>query len=121
MSSSEEGKMLEQVCHFFESQSFRFDTFIVKSSFKGNRAGFMDESLNKPTSGDYYVFVKTFKQELCKGFEPKAIEQLLLKKSLLKLNAVGKIGEPIWVPSCEKSMRLYHFSSSILGEKARTH
>ncbi|WP_218814608.1 DUF927 domain-containing protein [Rickettsiella endosymbiont of Dermanyssus gallinae] len=121
MSSSEEEKILEHVRHYFETQSSRFDSFLVKSFFKGNRAGFVDESHHKPMSGDYYVFVKTFKQELCKGFEPKIVEQLLLKKGLLKPNAAGKIGEPIWVPSCEKSMRLYHFPSLILGEKTRAH
>ena len=41
MSSSEEEKIVEQVRHFFESQSSRFDSFITKSIFKGNnRVGF---------------------------------------------------------------------------------
>lgn len=32
---------------------------------------------------------------MCKGYEPSAVEQLLLKKGLLKPNAAGKVGEPI--------------------------
>jgi putative DNA primase/helicase len=116
-SSHEEEKILEQVRHFFESQLHRFDPFIVKSPPKVNRAGFIDESQNKAKSGDYYVFVSTFKNEICKGHEPAVVERLLLKRGLLKCNAAGKVGQPIWVPSQGRTMRLYNISSLIMGEK----
>ncbi|WP_010598678.1 DNA/RNA helicase [Rickettsiella massiliensis] len=69
LSSSEEEKIVEQVRHFFESRSSRFDTFIAQSSFKGNRAGFRNEAQQGNTAGDYFVFTTTFKKEICENYE----------------------------------------------------
>ena len=118
MSSSEEEKIIEQASHFFLSQSSRFSPFFVKSSDKlNNRAGFEDESISKPTSGDYYVLPKTYRKELCKGFEPQAVTALLLRKGFLLRYPNGEVVASIHVPALGTTTRLYHFSSTIIGSK----
>ncbi|WP_218814170.1 DUF927 domain-containing protein [Rickettsiella endosymbiont of Dermanyssus gallinae] len=116
MSSSEEEKIVEQVRYFFESQSSRFDSFMVQSSFKGNRAGFRSEAQQGNAAGDYYVFTTTFKKEICKNYEPRLVATILNKKGLLYLPKRGNdMSVSIRVPAANnKQFRLYHFPAQIV-------
>lgn len=114
--SYEEEKILEQVRHFFESQSSRFNTFSIKESSVRNRAGFVNETQNNQ-SGDFYVFPETFRKEICKGFESQSVVALLLRKGFLLKHRTGKVDASIYVPALSRTARLYHFPAHIIGPK----
>lgn len=120
LSSSEEEKIVEQVRHFFESQSSRFDSLVTKSTFKcNNRAGFKNDAQYGNTAGDYYVFTTNFKKEICKNYEPRLVATILSKRGLLYLPEKGNdMSISIRVPADNnKHYRLYHLSARIFEAK----
>ena len=115
--SHENEKIMEQVQHFFQENAARFDTFENVNDYKNKLiphkcAGFF------ANNGDFYVFTKTFSDEICKGLGSKKDVARIVEECgwLLPDKKSQKAFKSVWVPTQEKTMRLYHFSSSVTGE-----
>jgi putative DNA primase/helicase len=116
--SHENETTLEQVRHFFQENASRFDTFDNPENYAQRMPPIRSAGFKK-SDGDYYVYPKTFSDEICKGLgSPKDVAKLIQKNGWLI--AGGKDGKPynnVWVPSQGKTVRLYHFSSKVFGDK----
>lgn len=118
-SSHEHEMILEQVRHFFQENAARFDIFDNEQEYEKRPiphkcAGFRD------SKGNYYVFTKTFKDEVCKGIgSQKDVIKVIEECGWLVPDGKSKSAySSIWVPTKGKTIRLYHFSSKIIGESA---
>lgn len=117
LDSQEKDLTLEQVRHFFQENAVRFDVFDDAEAYR-NRvipqrcAGF------KKSDGNFYVYPKTFRDEICKGLgSPKEVAKMVEKCGWLLLDNTDKTAyKSIWVPTQSKTIRLYHFSSKVIGE-----
>jgi putative DNA primase/helicase len=82
--NAEDEQMLRQVRRFFEAHGdARFtewnradDDHAPKTLY---RAGFrkMVNGTDDPPAWEFYVFIETFRSELCEGFEPRAVLRVL--------------------------------------------
>jgi uncharacterized protein (DUF927 family) len=115
--SQERESTLEQVRHFFQENAARFDVFDNEQDYTNRLiphrcAGFRN------SSGDFYVYPKTFKDEICKGLgSQKDVAKIVEKCGWLLVNESDRSSSScIWVPTQSKTIRLYHFSSKIIGE-----
>jgi putative DNA primase/helicase len=121
LASHEHDATLEQVRHFFQENASRFDVFDSEQVFVNRLipqrcAGF------RSSSGDFYVFPKTFRDEVCKGLgSPKDVIKIVEKNGWLIADAKAKTPySSIWVATQSKTIRLYHFSSKVIGESSVT-
>lgn len=115
--SHEDEAILQQVRHFFQENAARFDIFDDPLSYQNRMipqrcAGF------RKSNGDFYVYPKTFSNEICKGLgSSKDVAKIIEKCGwLIPDSAEKKPYSSIWVPTQGKTIRLYHFSSSVIGE-----
>jgi putative DNA primase/helicase len=79
------------------------------------RLGFRDK--NDDGDWEYFVFNEMWKSELCRGFNPKMTARELAKRGMLKPGSGGKNSVSKKLPGHEKSVRVYHLTSKILGEE----
>jgi len=115
--SHENEATLDQVRHFFQENSARFDVFDDETTY-ANRliphrcAGF------RAGNGDFYVYPKTFSDEICKGLgSQKDVAKIVEKCEWLLLDCKKQTPySSVWVPTQGKTIRLYHFSSKVIGE-----
>lgn len=115
--SHEMQNTLDQVQHFFQKNAARFDTFESTGRYLNgitpqNCIGY------SANNGDFYVFPKTFTDEMCKGIgSPKDVIKIITNKGWLLIDEKNiKPYKSVWVSTQEKMMRLYHFSSNVMGE-----
>jgi putative DNA primase/helicase len=115
--SQEKDFTLEQVRHFFQENAARFDVFDDAEAYRNKTipqhcAGF------RKSAGDFYVYPKTFRDEVCKGLgSPKEVAKMIEKCGWLLPDGPDKTPyKSVWVPTQSKTIRLYHFSSKVIGE-----
>lgn len=115
--SYEKDLILRQIRHFFQSHAARFDVFELSSNelyrtVPNNCAGF------RSRDGDFYVYPETFRNEICKGLgNIKEVAKVMIENRWLLDSSGSSIN--IWVPRQNKTIRLYHFSSAVIGENAK--
>ncbi len=64
----------------------------------------------------FYIFPEAFKKEVCRGLHPPRVVQVLFDRNLLRRGPDGpSVSEH--VPAVGSTMRMYHLSFEILGEK----
>lgn len=119
-SSHEHELILEQVRHFFQENVGRFDVFDNESQYEKRQiphrcAGYRDGN------GNYYIFPKTFKDEICKGLSSqKDVIKVVEQCGWLVPDAKTKSAySSVWVPSQSKTIRIYHFSNKVIGESKK--
>jgi len=76
-----------------------------------NRAGF--RRLENDTM-EYLILSEVWKNEVCKGHDPKLVAQTLAKRGYLEKDSQGKYTIPQRVPNCPKLIRCYVVTSNIL-------
>lgn len=115
--SHEKDFALEQVRHFFQENAARFDVFDDAQAYQNKTIPHRCAGFRK-NDGDFYVYPKTFGDEICKGLgSSKEVAKLLEKCGWLLPDGVEKTSyKSVWVPAQGKTIRLYHFSSKIIGE-----
>lgn len=116
--SHEKQSIEDHVQHFFQEHVARFDLFDSVEGYQNRRvpnkcAGYA------ANNGDFYVFPKTFSGELCKGLgSPKDVIKVVIECGwLLPDKNTQKPCSSVWVPTQSGTVRLYHFSSAVIGEK----
>jgi putative DNA primase/helicase len=115
--SHENEVTLDQVRHFFQENSARFDVFDDAQKFAHQMIPHRCAGFRK-CDGDFYVYPKTFRDEICKGLgSPKDVAKIVEKCGWLLPNNKDKSAySSVWVPTQGKTIRLYHFSSNVIGE-----
>jgi len=115
--SHEHESTLEQVRHFFQENAARFDVFDNDQAYSNQAiphrcAGF------RASNDDFYVYPKTFSTEICKGLgSPKDVAKIVEQCGWLLSDTKDKKSySSVWVPTQSKTIRLYHFSSKVIGE-----
>jgi len=78
-----------------------------------NLAGYRDVS----ETGEwvFFAFPEVFREEICQGFDHKAVAKELARLKMLDLGSGGKATTPIRIPGSGKRVRLYKLNSSILA------
>jgi len=66
------------------------------------------------TQQEYFVFSEVFRDEICKGFNPKSVTELLIARGLLMLDSDGGPTRSERLPGIGKS-RVYRFKPEIAG------
>jgi putative DNA primase/helicase len=121
--SHEEREALAQVRHFFEryaeSRFALWNETVQETNFKiFDRAGFKKIT----DSGiEFYVFTKTFREEICKGLDPIFVAKICMKQGLLVPDSNGKPTRSERLPGLSKleektnTGRCYRFTSAVLS------
>lgn len=110
--SREERAILSQVRAFFEAHgASRFDNVKFPNNERiFNRAGFCRSGLNDER--EYMVLTEVFKNEICRGFDPKMVIQVLLKAGWIEPGNDGKNSQKPRVPGVG-TPRCYVFNGRI--------
>lgn len=118
--SHENEKIMAHVRHFFQENESRFDVFDsvekhLTRMIPHKCAGFVTDN------GDFYVFPKTFSDEICKGIgAKKEVAEIVEACGWLLPGEKNKSYSSVWVPTKCATVRLYHFSSRVIGEGKNT-
>lgn len=116
LGNREERVILSQARAFFESHgASRFDNIKMPNNERiNNRAGFYTTADN----GDrlYMVLSEVFKNEVCKGFDPKIVARVLVNSDWLIPSNDGRTTQKIRVRGIGIP-RLYVFSNRIWDEE----
>ncbi len=114
----EERQVLTQTRKFFENNGeSRFSSWIsdpIDESRTVNRAGFRKRS----DSGEveFFVYLNTFREEICSGFDHRYVEKICIKNNLLIPGADNSPTRPERLPgSSNKTTRCYRFTSEVLS------
>jgi putative DNA primase/helicase len=114
--SSDENNMLKQVRMFFQSHgASRFEPMVTDERYTRvviNRAGFL-------APGEFLIFDRVFEDEICRGFDPKRVVNVLAKLGYLMTTKDGKRTRykvDRKVGGRKTKMRLYALRSSILAD-----
>ena len=111
---SEETGLIQQVRAFFEAHGeSRFSKGDSDGRATINRAGYIGKH-----DGDvsYFVFPEQFKNEICRGYEPKAAVEILTAHGLLFRGNDGKPQISCRIPGENKNKRMYIFSSKVIED-----
>lgn len=115
--SSEETKIESQVrLYFAQHGESRFTPWFTNSSDSRtthNRAGFRKETSN---GTEFFVYPVVFKTEIAKGFDPKLVAEICVKRGLLMLSSDDKYTRSEALPGSVSNSRCYRFASKVLGE-----
>lgn len=109
----EERAILAHVRGFIEAHgSSRFESMETDNRERiVNRVGyFKDTNQGK----EYLVFPEMFKSEVCKGFDSKHVEKVLLVHGVLKKNERGGGASVVRIPDHTKQIRMYIFTDKVL-------
>jgi putative DNA primase/helicase len=79
-----------------------------------NRAGFKRRVQPEAPEEEYYILPETFRDELCRGFDWKALAQeLVRRKILIPSPNNGPLSQAIRIPALGKTTRVYCITSAI--------
>lgn len=100
--------ILTQVQAFFEAHgASRFEDLQTANDQRIiNRVGF--KRTNESGAKEYLVLPEMFRQEICRGLDPKLATQVLVEAEMLKLSSEGKPLTPHRIPG-EGVKKCYHF------------
>ncbi len=115
----EERAILEQVRGFIEQHgASRFEDLKATEEQRIiNRAGFF--RFNKDGEKEYLVLPKTYRTEVCQGFDPKTVSAVLKKHGYLIPGENGKTAQSINGTSLGKTTRCYVISSKLFDSEDR--
>lgn len=109
----EERAILAHVRAFIEAHgSSRFESMETDNSREriANRVGyFRDTDQGK----EYLAFPQMFKSEVCKGFDHKHVEKVLISHGVLKKNERGGGASVARIPDHTKQVRMYIFTDKV--------
>ncbi len=111
---SEETNLIKQVRAFFEAHAeSRFSKGGTDARTTFNRAGYISMR-----DGDisYLVYPEQFKNEICKGYDPKTAIQILTAHGLLLRGNDGKAQISCRIPGELKNKRMYVLSSKVIAD-----
>jgi putative DNA primase/helicase len=66
------------------------------------------------SSQEYFVFSEVFREEICKGFNPKTVTRLLIERGLLVTDSDGSATRKERLPGMGPA-RVYSFKPEIVG------
>lgn len=78
-----------------------------------NVAGY--HSLDGLDAWEFWLFPETFREEVCKGFDNKALTRELIKRGMLKPDSQGKSTTPTRIPGSSSKVRMVRFTAAVLG------
>lgn len=123
LGNQEEADIIRHVKNHFEADGAAKYAYIetrLKDDKTMYRMGFKD------SEGDYFVLTQRFDEALCReaGFDKKQVVGVLLKHGILLPGGDGRstVTKRVYSPEADgagasrKKTRLYHISSSVLGE-----
>lgn len=115
----EERAILEQVRGFIEQHgASRFEDLKATEEQRiFNRAGF--SRYNTQGEKEYLVLPKTYRTEVCQGFDPKTVSAVLKKHGYLIPGENGKNAQSINGTSLGKTIRCYVISSRLFDSENR--
>lgn len=109
-----------QVQRFFQAHGesrFSLVSDKVSGPTTKDRAGFRRQSGPDGDEGwEYLVFPEVFKQEVCAGYDSKALARELARLGLLVPGGDGKTSCVVKLPNLRKA-RYYRFSAEVLGQE----
>lgn len=110
--SIEDKRLMEQVSGFFQSHGqSRFAAWDIRGAEKiHNRAGYV---LTREGETTFLIFTQVFREEICRGYNPKRAVTLLKERGWLKME--GKNSTVPKTPPGEKTIRFYVVKSDVLG------
>ena len=121
LGNQEEADILRHVKNHFEADGaakYAHTSVRQRDDRTMYRMGFRDDE------GDYFVLTQRFNEVLCEGYDRKQVISVLQKHGVLLPGHGDKdtIGKMVYPPDkngeggSKKKVRLYHISSSVLGE-----
>ena len=112
---SEIKKGLAQVRRFFQAHgASRFVPWGEPNRPVINRAGFVEH--DESGSGyAFYVFGDVFRDEVCRGFDPRMLARELINRGLLLPSNAGEPTTNKRLPGMGQSQRVYVITSAVLG------
>jgi putative DNA primase/helicase len=123
--NQERAAMLSQVRQFFELHGeSRFSPWdAVEEGWRTvNRAGFRrkihDEKDYYADETEYYVFPEVFKNEICAGFDSRAVAKLLVELGWIEPGGDGKTSQKKRLPGIGTSVRCYHFTAKMMNDES---
>ncbi len=116
--SYEEQQAIDQIRQFFQLHGEnRFTSWGFTEdelSRTINRAGWRQKTVN---GTEFFVFPEIFKTELCRGLDSRLVAKTLISQNLIIPDEKdGKSSASKKPPGVDKTIRLYHFAASILGD-----
>jgi putative DNA primase/helicase len=115
----EEQEALEQVRNFFEqhgeSRFTVWDNDPADESQTRNRVGFRRATPEKEV--EFYVFLRSFRKEICKGLDPKVVEEVCIKHGFLMVGPGNCPTRSERLPGNKKTGRCYRFTPKVLVEE----
>lgn len=111
----EEKEALSQVKNFFEQHGeSRFTPCGQDEKIRThNRAGFRR---NSDGGIEFYVFVESFRNEICKGLDYRYVEKICIREGLLMPSADGSPTRSERLPDIKGTKRFYRFRPIVLGD-----
>lgn len=109
----EEQQVLSHIKHFFEQHGeSRFSSWRNSNeenhSKTVNRMGFRKEDI-------FYIFLESFKKELCFGFDHEFVTKVLLKHGWLMPDSNGNATRSERLPGGSGNTRVYRFTNLVLS------
>jgi putative DNA primase/helicase len=114
--SMEEKIALAQVRRFFEQhEESRFTNWDYSNDSKTiNRAGFRKVNSD---GAEYFVFVESFRNDICQGLDTSFVEKLLLRHGWLKSDSSGRATRSERLPGHARNIRCYRFTEKVLADE----
>lgn len=112
----EERAILSQVRHFFEQHGeSRLTPWYAEDQEKHGKTQ-MRVGFRKPCDAgeEFFVFLESFKREVCNGFDPELVSKVCLKQGYLIGDSKGGATRSERLPGAKKSTRVYRFTSKVL-------
>lgn len=121
--ATEEIRALAQVREFLERNGESRFTLMAPRGIEDNigqrtinRAGFRKGNDNG--AFEYWVFPEVYRTELCRGFDPKSVTQVLTNAGHLELASNGRSQVTKRLPGIDVSTRVYVIKSSIFKDES---
>ena len=81
-----------------------------------NKAGWRKhDGAGENAKVDFFIYPEVFRNEVCKGFDAKAVAALLSEKGFLRTEKGGRLDPKVTLPG-EGSRRVFHVLSAIWGD-----
>jgi|GEM_PF-885080 len=118
---SELDRGCREVVRFFQTQHRdRFENIEARADAQDDYvnkvrdlAGFYRKDLE--TEGlEFFVYPEVFKQEICRGFDPRSLARELIARAMLLPDSGNKSTKPQKLPGHSDKTRVYHFSPKVL-------
>ncbi len=119
--SGEAAAILRQVRAFFEAHGESRFTNLDDAESRPtiNRAGYrkrvVAESGEPVSAVQHWVLPSVFERELCDGYSPKVVREVLRAHGWISIDSGGKATKPQRIPGEARRMRVYVFTDAMWG------